>query len=265
MPKDIHVTVSGFSIDYDATPKVRAFLKRLEALISDPQTTEQEMIGLAYSQENPILDHTLHPTRGMVTAEVLKNPVRKVVQDMLFRKDIVFNNLDVEKIAARFSMTVGEAAASIGVTEGAIRQAIGAERLAAWNKQGRHYVDPRFVKALEIGTRAPVGAKKPTAVVPLEVRMGSASGASLSVKSKHPILIDEQIGKASHGQITSWTRVLVRTTGEGGSKRAWVLVPGPEDNQIAHDEFFVRGRFTIAETTNNPKKADEIWKGTQPE
>lgn len=286
MTKRFHTTASGHRIEYEASPKAVAFLRRLEEMVGDDSITTQEMTGLAYSTENPILDHAMFPGRGAVTRAVLDDPAYGVVTDLLFRKQLAEDGTDIERVAAKYSMTVGEAAAELGVTEGAIRQAIAAKRLASWVKEGgRHYVDPRAAKTLEVGTRAPVGPRKGSfgdapevmakhrrvadaiapSGAPLEVRMGSAAGASLSVRAKHPIKVDEQIGNVNHGHVSPWRRVVVKTTGEGGKTRAWVLVPGSEDNQIAHDEFFVRGRFTIAMSTNNPRSAIEMWKSTEPE
>lgn len=262
----VHTTASGHRIEYEASPKVVAFLRRLAGMVGDEQVTTQQLIGLAYSLENPILDPTMFPGRGAVTRAVLDDPAYGVVTDLVFRKQLVEDGCDVERIAAQYSMTVGEAAAQLGVTEGAIRQAIAAKRLGSWVKEGgRHYIDPRALKTLEVGTRAPTKRATEAAAAALEVRMGSATGASLSVKAKHPIDVDEQIGNVNHGRISSWKRVVVRTTGEGGKKRAWVLVPGADENQITHDEFFVRGRFTIAMSANNPRSADDVWKSTQPE
>ncbi len=181
------------------------------------------MIGLAYSSENPILDSTLHPGRGVVTKAVIDDPVYGVVTDLLFRKRVVQDDVDVDKLAAKFSMSVAEAAAELGIHESAVRQAIAAKRLPSWLKEGRHYVDPRALKTLEVGTRRPT-KKDATAGAPLEVRMGSKAGASFSVRAKGVIAIDEQTGHVNHGAISRWHQVVVRSTGKGGSKRAWVIV-----------------------------------------
>lgn len=100
----------------------------------------------------------------------------------------------------------------------------------------------------------------------LDVCIGSEAGASLSVKSKVEVAKVEKEGNRVHALIESgWLRVVVRTTGVGGKKRAWVIVPGDQEGEIRHGELFVRGRFTIAMSSNNPKAADELWKSTQPE
>jgi excisionase family DNA binding protein len=139
-------------------------LERLETLLTDPKVTEQQLIGLAYPPENPILDATFHPARGMVTRAVLDDPAYEVMVDLLFRRRMMEDGISAEKLASRYSMTVAEAAAELGIHESAVRQAISAKRLASWIKEGgRHYVDPRALKTLEVGTRGPVGPRKPKA------------------------------------------------------------------------------------------------------
>ncbi len=265
-----HTTVTGHHIEYTATPRVSAFLARLEKLVADPNVTEQNMIGLAYSHENPLLDCSIHPTRGMVTKAVLDDPAYAVMSDLLFRKRIAQDNVSIEKVAARFSMTIPEAAAELGIHESAVRQAIAAKRLASWIKESRHYVDPRSLKTLEVGTRGPTkkaraASEEAAPESPLEICMGSETGASLNVKAPNPIEIVSQSGRTHQGSVSRWRRVVVRTTEAGGSKRAFVIVPGAEENEIKHGTFHVRGRFDIVEKSNNPKKADELWKTTSPE
>ena len=99
---------------------------------------------------------------------------------------------------------------------------------------------------------------------PLEICMGSEGGASFNVRAATPIEITERREDVLIGKLAKWSRVLVRTIGVGGSKRVWVIDPGPEQNEIAFGDFHVRGRFTIADNSNNPRKVDEIWKRTPP-
>lgn len=150
-----HRTVSGQTIDYSPSPKVVAFLRRLEDEVENPKTSEQALIGLAYSNENPILDHTMFPGRGSVTKDVLADPAYHVMTDLLFRKQIAEQDIDVDKLAARYSMTVGEAAEELGINESAVRLAISSKRIASWVKDGKHFLEPRAVQSLEVGTRGP--------------------------------------------------------------------------------------------------------------
>lgn len=99
----------------------------------------------------------------------------------------------------------------------------------------------------------------------LDVSMGNKSGASFSVRCAQPVAHVERDGTVLRGRIPQWKRVLVKTTGVGGSVRLWILAPGPEANEIAFGEFYVRGRFAIADHSNNPRKVAELWKRTPPQ
>ena len=149
-----HRTITGHPIELEPTPKVAAFLRRLEEAVADPKVTERELTGLAYGPENPFLDHSMFPGRGAVTKDVLANPAYRVMTDLLFRKRIVEQKIDVSKLEARYTMTPPQAAAELGITEGAVRQAIAAGRLPSWYRDGRHYLDPRSLSSLELTAAA---------------------------------------------------------------------------------------------------------------
>jgi hypothetical protein len=84
-----HETMSGHVIEYERpSPKVGAFLARLQEMLEDRKTGEQEMIAVAYSTENPILAQGLFPGRGAVTREVLADPVYHVMADLIARKHV---------------------------------------------------------------------------------------------------------------------------------------------------------------------------------
>lgn len=257
-------TVNGQTLEYEATPKVAAFLRRLEEGVENPKVGEQELVGLAYSSENPILDHTMFPGRGAVTKVVLDDPAYHVMTDLLFRKQIAEQEVDVDKLAAKYSLTVGQAAAELGIHESAVRQAIAAKRIASWLKDGKHFLDPRSLKSIEFGTRGPKkGAFRASAPIPasdpLDVVMGHEKGTSLKIKPSLPET--ERIsGNRLRGTLPKWKRVVVMTTGDGGSRRAFVLEPGPEQNEFTHGPFSVKGRFVISERANSASKADEFWK-----
>ena len=154
MSKRTHRTVNGHQIEYEATPKVAAFLRRIEAAIDDPAISEQSLIGLAYSTENPMMDHSMFPGRGAVTKETLADPAYRVMADLLFRKRVTERGIDLAKVEARYTMTPAEAAAELGVHESAIRQAISSLRLASWKRDGKHFLDPHAVRALQLTANA---------------------------------------------------------------------------------------------------------------
>lgn len=261
-PQKTHHTVSGHTIELDASPKVTSFLDRLRAMVDDQTVSEQAMIGLAYSTENPFLDHAMFPGRGAVTKDVLANPAYAVMTDLLFRKHVAIEGIDVEKLAKRYSMSIAEAAAELGIHVSAVRQAIAAKRLASWMKDGRHYLDPRDVKAFQVGTRGPEA--RVSIHGPLEVCVGHKKGVSFSLKAPKPIVGVRRVeGNVMTGVVREWHRVVVRTTSETGSVRSFVLEPAKEPNTLTFNEFYVRGNFDIVEKANSRAKAEELWSDTE--
>jgi hypothetical protein len=284
MSTKTHTTIMGHTIEYEATPKVTAFLKRLLEIANDPEATENDLVGVAYSSENPFLDHKMFPGRGGVTREILDSPVYAVMTDIIFRKRIAQDGVDVEKLLARYSMSVGEAAAELGIHESAVRQAIGAKRLASVLRDGKHYLDPRALTSFEVSNRGPRKRTAPAEPVPeiehpdppidreavlgerpesegaeLDVVLGHEKGLGLKIRPSLP-KVERLAGNRMHGRLErGWKRAVVMTTGQGGTRRAFVLEPGPEENEIKHGAFAVRGRFVVAEKGNTPSKADEIW------
>lgn len=99
----------------------------------------------------------------------------------------------------------------------------------------------------------------------LEIVMGhDGAGWSLKVKTHERIGEVEPIaGNVHRGRLRSWARVVVMTVAPGGSRRAFVLEPGPGENEIAHGAFSVRGKFAIVEKANAARAADEIWRSTE--
>ncbi len=120
--------ITGRTLDLTGadTSTIR-FLKRLMAMA--PASTHDQMIGLAYGTQNPIMDVNAIPGRGAVTAEILGTPAYRAMTDVLFRKQLAESGTSVEELASQFTMTPAEVAARLGVHVSAIRQAIDA---AAW-------------------------------------------------------------------------------------------------------------------------------------
>jgi excisionase family DNA binding protein len=147
-----HTTLTGHAIEFEAGGTFRAFLARLHGMLDDARVTDQEMIGVAYGRENPVLDHAFFPGRGCVTREVLEDPRYAVVADLLARKNVAVARLSIESLAEQYSLSVAQAAERIGVHESAVRQAIAARRLPSWLKAGRHHLAPSAVDAFALAT-----------------------------------------------------------------------------------------------------------------
>lgn len=261
MPK--HITLSGHEIAHDEPSReVAAFLKKLRAMLDDDGVDEQSMIGFAYGPENPLLDHTLFAGRGAVTKETLANPHYHVMSDLLARKHAKVRNIDVEKIAAEHTMSVADAAEKLGVHESAIRQAIASRRLPSWVKAGKHFLRPAAVDAFRIGNRGP---KPPGVGEPLKVRIGNHEGLSFRLKAPGGLSREERPEPhIVEAELLRWQRIAVIAGGEG-KHRFFVLEPADEENELAVGTFYVRGKFSIAEKINNPRKAREAWDEFSPE
>lgn len=273
-----HETMSGHTIEYERPPpQVAAFLQRLHEMLEDPQVDEQQMIGVAYSTENPILAQGLFPGRGAVTREVLANPLYHVMGDLLARKHLAKSGGDAAALAAEHTVTVPEAARALGITEDAVRKAIAGRRLPSWLRDGRHMLHPQSVAAfaslLEVDDRSRPGRartderseaeRKRDARVnrDLEVKLGNVPGTSFRVSYK-PELGDLQRagGNVHEGVIRDgWKKIAVLARSEKFGLRFWLLEPkGPAVHELAVGPFFIRGRFTETHI-NNEARAKEAW------
>jgi excisionase family DNA binding protein len=247
-----HELLDGNSISYEPPPagELAAFLDRVRAAVDDPTITERALLDLVYGTENPLLDRVQFPGRAVVTLTAYENPIFLVMLDLVGRKGIASGTLDLEAAHARYTMTVAEAAAQLGVTPGAVRQAIGAGKLPSIKKHGVHLLDPETVGAYHVSRRGP----KPGGT-PLEVRCGSLkTGARLSVKAPRELAGRLKMGDVVTGRAEGWRRIAV-LMGNGDKARLFVLEPAASLNEIVFEGFFVRGRFEIVEKDNNPTRA----------
>lgn len=258
MPQ-IHDTLSGQKIQYDdPEPKVAKLLKEARAIVEDSKRTTDELVSLIYGRGNPILDQTLFPERGAVTAAVLENKVYHVLTDLLARKEAQANKTDLKKVASRYTMTVAEAAVRLHLSEDAIRRAIRDRRLPAWVKEkGAYFIDPGHLALLgKIAQHGPINP----GVHPLEYSVGYAPDEGAFLRFKVPggeLPFDD---KGNAGQITRWRRVGVLTGGHG-KIRFQVLEPSPQDAEVSFHGYFIKGKFRVTGKLNNMKEARIAWEG----
>lgn len=269
-----HTTVSGHRIELELEEAARVFFARVHRAAEDKRVSENDLIALIYSDSNPILQPGIIPGRGMVTKETLENPLYRVLQDLLDRKRIAKTNIDVERMADRYSMPLAGAAEQLGVHESAVRQAIAAGRLPSWKKNGQHYLAPEAVAAFQLHRRGPAPrapdakrlvraeAEKYVKRHLLNFFAGNADGISFRVKAKGAAVTPAK-GKAVSGQVADWNKIGVIYGGEG-KHRFLVLVPANENKRITRSKFFVEGAFEVAEKENNPRRAREAWDAFEP-
>ena len=255
----IHETLSGHRIEYDdPDPELAAFLASVRAAADDHEATENELITLIYSADNPLLSPGLVPGQGVVTKETLAHPVYRVLQDLLLRKHVIEHGVDVEAMAARHTIGASEAAERLGVHVSAVRQAIEAQRLASWVKGGRHFIAPAALAAFELAKRGP----KPRGRA-LRFRAGNAPGQSFRVKAPSSEVLEKK-GKTVTAEVGEWQRIAV-LSGSEGSYRFFEIEPVASGSErIAAGPFFVEGPFRIVRKVNNSREANREWKAFEP-
>ena len=242
-------TMSGGRLELpDPTPALAVFLGRLRDALADEDLSLAAFTTLAYGVQNPLLDTTSSPGRAIVTAEVHASPYYHALADMLVRKQ-------TQQDSRRFTMKVIEAAAALGYSEGAVRQAIAGGRLAARKVGGVYLVDRDAVAAYDTSKRrGPVTGAKATAtaeVTALEVRAGSRPGASFRIKGA--LIEGTKDGSVRTGTVRGWTGLAVLSSVKEKGARYWELAPdaSAEPAELAFHEFYVRGRFRIVDKSNN--------------
>ncbi len=236
-------------IEFGATPEASEFLRRLAHALTDPRVTAAAMTDLVYSAENPVLDKSVVPGKGYVTAAVHADPVYQVMADMLWRKRA---QEGVQAPAA--TMTITQAAQLHGVHPSAIRQAIAAGRLQATKMGGTYFLRRPDVEAFKPARRGPAPKSR------LEVRSGEQRGQRFKVNVIGGKL--EHVDRARHvkiGYIDRFNRIGV-LSGSKGDDRFFELEPADAKGELEFGDFFVRGHFTIARKVNNPKAAREAWR-----
>jgi excisionase family DNA binding protein len=262
-------TISGRTLDLTGTDPARmAFLKRFRSMAAT--STHSQMIAVGYGIENPIMDLDAIPGRGAVTAEIIFTPAYQTMTDILFRKQIAESGTTVEQLASRHTLTPAEAAERLGVTVGAVRQAIDAGRLGVWMKGGRAFIDPKSLAAFKISPRGPKARQARASTKPLAFCAGTREGKTLHIRfAGEPVIPRESGsngamgGKTAEGVISPWRRVGV-FTGSAGKARFVVLTPADHEEQIAFGSFYVRGAFQVEQKINNTKAAKRAWQEFMP-
>jgi excisionase family DNA binding protein len=137
-----HTTIHGEVVEYDASHAEQAYLAEARALAEDPNVELDTLIEFIWSKDNPTLDSTLVPGRGMVTKAVIERPIYRVYNDLFLAKRIQCGLLDVQKTTAKYTLTVAEAAEQVGVVESSIRTACKAGRILAIKDGDSWRIDP---------------------------------------------------------------------------------------------------------------------------
>jgi hypothetical protein len=154
--------VSGETIRYsDPPPAVATFLARVRLAAQDPTVSIGQLIDLVYGPDNPLLDHTVFPGRGMVTAAVHADPIYRVMRDQIALKEAVagtFNPADARKA---YTLSVPKTSKKLGISPAAVRLAISNQKLAAVYDNGQWWIRPESVASYKVSNRGPKAAGRP--------------------------------------------------------------------------------------------------------
>lgn len=264
-PMEQHTTIAGETLEYPRPPgELAAFLAHVRSAAEDPRVSEGELVELIYGSENPLLDHTIFKGRGAVTREVFANPIYHVMLDLLDAKRVQAGTLDPERAAQRYSMTVTEAAERLEMTTSAVRQAIGAHRLAAWKSpSGPYLLDPHSVDTY----RDRVKRRGPKAAPALRITMGNRPGASFRVKAAEIEEVSktklEDGGQVIEAVVPRFERVGIAFSGTR-SNTFLVLEPDDEERTRDFQSYGVTGRFRIVEKVTDPEEASKRFRSFRP-
>ena len=286
MSNERYTTITGEVIEYPPqSAETTAFLSRAITAANDPTVSEAQLVELIYGLDNPILDQSIFPGRGAVTAAVFADPVYRVLTDLIAQKQVLEGRLDVAKSTAGRTMTVLEAAERIGITPDAVRKAIKAGRLSAVKRGQAHWIDPRDAdnyrthvlprgrakakKAADDGSapadeeKAPDGDVGASAGSPaLRVRCGSTPGRSLRIKTALSVRT-KTVGRVVDVEVPTFERALVATSSTK-TQHLFVLEPADEEGRIEWGPFFVEGRFRIVEEDTDARRAGERFRAFEP-
>jgi excisionase family DNA binding protein len=296
MTTDRYTTIAGETIEY-ARPagELASFLSRVSLAAHDPTVTEAGLTELIYGKENPLLDQSIFPGRGAVTKATLANPVYHVMLDLLDAKRVQAGTLSKSATEAAFTMTVSEAAETLGISPGAVRQALEAKRLAGVKRGPSYFLDPRSVATYRdrVVRRGPEAKHEPPSV-PIEpgsgagktsdvlagmiadaagaiastaalvARVGNVEGKSFRIKAPGFIETERHGKHVIEGKVDELASTAAVTfSGESGM-RMFFLEPAETENEFTFGPFFVRGRYRVSKKINNPAQAAAEWKRFEP-
>jgi excisionase family DNA binding protein len=254
-----YVTLSGHQVEFERpTGALAEFYKNAIKAAADKHVTEDELITLLYSADNPLLSPGLVPGRGMVTKETLAHPLYRVLQDLLVRKHVAARGLDVQAMADRHTLTMVEAAARLGVHVSAVQQAIKAQRLPSWIKDGRHYLSRNAVDAFELARRGPKPKGRP-----LTYRAGNAPGTSYRVKAPASRVLEKK-GRTVVAEVDDWNRIAVLSGGEGRYRYFELEPVASGSERLEFGGFYVDGPFRVTKKINNAREAREAFTAFEP-
>lgn len=258
-----HTTAIGEIIEYpEPSPAVADYLARAVKAANDPSVTLNDLIEFIYSVNNPLLDTTMLPGRGMVTRAIFADQVYHVFADLLDVKRVQLGTLDPKEEIAAYTATVAEAAEQLGISETAVKKACQEHRLAAIRNGGQWLIDPHTIASYRVSNRGPKGKgdrqRKAVNESPVIAQLGGAKGGSIAVKVANGELVRLATKGKEFGFPVNWSQAVVRLTTKEGV-RVFLIEESESEATIEHVGLTIHGRFKIVKKINNTKAANVFW------
>ena len=138
-------------IDYSqSSAEVLTFLESVLEAFHNKAVSEKNLVNLVWSPLNPLLKTDLIPGKVFATKETYEDPAFRIIDDLIDRKRLEAEHLDLEAVKAKFSMSVKEAAHQLAVDVTTVRRAFHDEKMAGILVKGKIMLDPHSVAAFQV-------------------------------------------------------------------------------------------------------------------
>ena len=232
-----------------------AFLAQLRDAAHDDRVSWSELTDRIYGVDNPIMDTTIFDGKGAVTPSVFRNPLYRVMTDLLWRKQVVEFRIDTTRLAEPGTVDVAAAAELLGMDGEAVLRAIHQGGLEAWALGDSYRV-----------SRASVDSYRDLPA--LRAWVGSEPGRSLRLRATDT----RKLGKKAsivELEVQSFERAAIATTRRNpitGSKtlQVFLLEPATERSRFEWGGLGLEGRFRVVRRITHPRDAAEAWRAFRP-
>lgn len=143
----VYTTISGHRITFEEpSADLKGFLEAIIGDAHDVVIDEAYFIAEVFAADNPIMGEGIIPERPVITRETIRHPLYRVFLDLIDRKHIAQHGIDVNELAAGFSMSITEAAAELDLHVSTVRQLVTTFRLPSWYRGGAYWLRPETVR-----------------------------------------------------------------------------------------------------------------------
>lgn len=256
------------------------YLDQLRALARVRPMTKRafdKLIAASFSPEAP----WLAATKGAISPKIMDSPSYHEAAAIVHEAILALYEIPKDEL-----LTVGDAAAALGISDRAVRAAIKRGTLQATRGTGRNA--PWLIPQAEVESYTPgnTGPKttttlptdhakpqEPQAPILHEGEVLAPMSALVGRVDDHHYMRLEVVGEAALERLSpqairisaeSWSEAALMTRSKDKGRRVLELKPAPgEQGHYAFDQWEVSGAFTVSATHYKRREADEAYKAIQ--